>query len=78
MADLIQKELEKFVKLEEVMIFFGDHRVAKLKDRRIDNDHKLAYQSRVGPVEWLKSLLSWPERCEESPSCFSELCERAH
>ncbi|KAK2635587.1 hypothetical protein Ddye_030379 [Dipteronia dyeriana] len=78
MADLIQKELEKFAKPEEVMIFFTAHGVPvsyvkdagdpykdqmekciyliiqKLKDRGIDNDHKLAYQSRVGPVEWLK------------------------
>lgn len=26
----------------------------ELKARGIDNDHKLAYQSRVGPVQWLK------------------------
>ncbi|KAJ4708165.1 Ferrochelatase [Melia azedarach] len=26
----------------------------KLKDRGINNDHTLAYQSRVGPVQWLK------------------------
>ncbi|XP_024995987.1 ferrochelatase-2, chloroplastic-like [Cynara cardunculus var. scolymus] len=26
----------------------------ELKARGIDNDHKLAYQSRVGPIQWLK------------------------
>ncbi|GJY26588.1 ferrochelatase-2, chloroplastic-like protein [Tanacetum coccineum] len=26
----------------------------ELKARGVDNDHKLAYQSRVGPVQWLK------------------------
>ncbi|KAH7543733.1 hypothetical protein JRO89_XS15G0008700 [Xanthoceras sorbifolium] len=78
MADLIQKELEKFANPEEVMIFFSAHGVPvsyvenagdpykdqmeeciylimqKLKERGLDNDHTLAYQSRVGPVEWLK------------------------
>lgn len=78
MADLIQKELEKFQKPEEVMIFFSAHGVPvsyvekagdpyrdqmeeciylimqRLKDRGINNDHTLAYQSRVGPVKWLK------------------------
>ncbi|TXG66503.1 hypothetical protein EZV62_007778 [Acer yangbiense] len=78
MADLIKKEMEKFTKPEEVMIFFSAHGVPvsyvedagdpykdqmeeciylimqKLKDRGINNDHTLAYQSRVGPVEWLK------------------------
>ncbi|KAK2662373.1 hypothetical protein Ddye_000947 [Dipteronia dyeriana] len=78
MADLIEKEMEKFAKPEEVVIFFSAHGVPvsyvedagdpykdqmeeciylimqKLKDRGINNDHTLAYQSRVGPVEWLK------------------------
>ncbi|KAH9761495.1 Ferrochelatase-1 [Citrus sinensis] len=78
MADLIQKELGKFQKPEEVMIFFSAHGVPvsyvekagdpyrdqmeeciylimqRLKDRGINNDHTLAYQSRVGPVKWLK------------------------
>ncbi|KAJ0014143.1 hypothetical protein Pint_21442 [Pistacia integerrima] len=43
MADLIQKELEKFSNLEE-----------NLKDRGVGNDHTLEYQSRVGLVQWLK------------------------
>ncbi|KAG8487402.1 hypothetical protein CXB51_020957 [Gossypium anomalum] len=78
MADLIEKELGKFEKPEEVMIFFSAHGVPvsyveeagdpykdqmeeciylimqELKARRIGNDHTLAYQSRVGPVQWLK------------------------
>ncbi|TXG66350.1 hypothetical protein EZV62_007625 [Acer yangbiense] len=78
MADLIKKEMEKFTKPEEVMIFFSAHGVPvsyvedagdpykdqmeeciylimqKLKDRGINNNHTLAYQSQVGPVEWLK------------------------
>ncbi|KAJ0014486.1 hypothetical protein Pint_21437 [Pistacia integerrima] len=78
MADLIQKELEKFSNPEEVMIFFSAHGVPvsyvenagdpykdqmeeciylimqNLKDRGVGNDHTLAYQSRVGPVQWLK------------------------
>ncbi|XP_044464023.1 ferrochelatase-2, chloroplastic-like [Mangifera indica] len=78
MADLIQKELDKFSKPDEVMVFFSAHGVPvsyvedagdpykdqmeeciylimqELKYRGIDNDHTLAYQSRVGPVQWLK------------------------
>ncbi|KAM7257607.1 hypothetical protein ACFE04_013348 [Oxalis oulophora] len=78
MADLIEKELEQFLKLDEVMIFFSAHGVPvsyvenagdpyrdqmedcihlimlELKARGINNDHTLAYQSRVGPVQWLK------------------------
>ncbi|GMI97950.1 FUS3-complementing gene 1, ferrochelatase 1 [Hibiscus trionum] len=78
MADLINEELEKFAKPEEVMIFFSAHGVPlsyvedagdpykdqmeeciylimqELKARGIANDHTLAYQSRVGPVQWLK------------------------
>ncbi|XVF48638.1 hypothetical protein PTKIN_Ptkin03bG0206400 [Pterospermum kingtungense] len=78
MADLIEKELERFAKPEEVMIFFSAHGVPlsyvedagdpykdqmeeciylimqELKARGIRNDHTLAYQSRVGPVQWLK------------------------
>ncbi|GKV03544.1 hypothetical protein SLEP1_g15828 [Rubroshorea leprosula] len=78
MADLIAKELERFAKPEEVMVFFSAHGVPvsyvedagdpykdqmedciylimqELKARGINNDHTLAYQSRVGPVQWLK------------------------
>ncbi|KAJ0078529.1 hypothetical protein Patl1_24305 [Pistacia atlantica] len=78
MADLIQKELEKFSNPEEVMILFSAHVyqsvmltmlvihtkirwrsatyliMQNLKDRGVGNDHTLAYQSRVGPVQWLK------------------------
>lgn len=78
MADLIERELEKFSDPKEVMIFFSAHGVPvsyveeagdpykdqmekciylimqELKAREINNDHTLAYQSRVGPVEWLK------------------------
>uniref|UniRef100_A0A2P2JHF2 Ferrochelatase n=2 Tax=Rhizophora mucronata TaxID=61149 RepID=A0A2P2JHF2_RHIMU len=78
MADLIEKELQKFPKSEEVMIFFSAHGVPlsyvedagdpyknqmedciylimkELKARGLDNEHTLAYQSRVGPVQWLK------------------------
>ncbi|XP_059641363.1 ferrochelatase-2, chloroplastic-like [Cornus florida] len=78
MADLIEKELQIFSKLEEVMIFFSAHGVPvsyveragdpyrdqmeecillimqELKARGINNGHTLAYQSRVGPVQWLK------------------------
>ncbi|XP_039006275.1 ferrochelatase-2, chloroplastic-like [Hibiscus syriacus] len=78
MADLIEKELGKFAKPEEVMIFFSAHGVPvsyvedagdpykdqmeecislimkELKARGIGNNHTLAYQSRVGPVQWLK------------------------
>ncbi|KAK8953118.1 hypothetical protein KSP40_PGU007806 [Platanthera guangdongensis] len=78
MADLIEKEISKFSKPEEVMIFFSAHGVPlsyvensgdpyrdqmeecislitdELKSRKIMNNHTLAYQSRVGPVQWLK------------------------
>ncbi|ESQ32136.1 hypothetical protein EUTSA_v10004150mg [Eutrema salsugineum] len=78
MADLIEKELQKFSDPNEVMIFFSAHGVPvsyvenagdpyqkqmeecidlimdELKSRGVLNDHKLAYQSRVGPVQWLK------------------------
>ncbi|KAL3529899.1 hypothetical protein ACH5RR_009221, partial [Cinchona calisaya] len=78
MADLIEKELQKFDCPEEVMIFFSAHGVPlayveeagdpykaemeecidlimeELESRRITNPYTLAYQSRVGPVEWLK------------------------
>ncbi|CAL1368263.1 unnamed protein product [Linum trigynum] len=78
MADLIERELQKFSKPDEVMIFFSAHGVPmsyveeagdpykdqmedciflimqELKARAVYNDHTLAYQSRVGPVQWLK------------------------
>ncbi|KAI4376423.1 hypothetical protein MLD38_014186 [Melastoma candidum] len=77
MADLIQKDVEKFANPEEVLIFFSAHGVPasyitagdpykdqmedcihlimqELKSRGVHNDHMLAYQSRVGPVQWLK------------------------
>ncbi|KAG9456917.1 hypothetical protein H6P81_001425 [Aristolochia fimbriata] len=78
MADLIEKELQKFDLPEEVMIFFSAHGVPlayveeagdpykaemeecvdlimeELEKRKITNACTLAYQSRVGPVEWLK------------------------
>ncbi|KAI4379662.1 hypothetical protein MLD38_005932 [Melastoma candidum] len=77
MADLIQKDVEKFANPEEVLIFFSAHGVPasyitagdpykdqmeecihlimqELKSRGVHNDHTLAYQSRVGPVQWLK------------------------
>lgn len=78
MATLIEKELAKFEKPEEVNIFFSAHGVpvayveeagdpykaemeecvqiimAEVKSRGIRCPHTLAYQSRVGPVEWLK------------------------
>ncbi|XP_042377284.1 ferrochelatase-1, chloroplastic-like isoform X1 [Zingiber officinale] len=78
MSELIEIELQKFTKPEEVMIFFSAHGVplsyvkdagdpyrdqmedcitlimAELKSRGINNTHTLAYQSRVGPVQWLK------------------------
>lgn len=78
MADLIEKELQKFSKPDEAMIFFSAHGVPvsyvedagdpyrdqmeecislimqELKARGVKNDHTLAYQSRVGPVQWLK------------------------
>ncbi|XVE53919.1 hypothetical protein DITRI_Ditri03aG0040500 [Diplodiscus trichospermus] len=103
MADLIEKELGRFAKPEEVMIFFSAHGVPvsyvkdagdpykdqmeecidlimqELKARGVGNGHTLAYQSRVGPVQWLKpytdevlveigqkgvkSLLAIPIRC---------------
>lgn len=78
MGDLIEKELKKFNRPEEVVIFFSAHGVplayveeagdpykaemeecvdlimAELEKRNIRNAFTLAYQSRVGPVEWLK------------------------
>ncbi|MFQ6669971.1 hypothetical protein Gotur_035033 [Gossypium turneri] len=113
MADLIEKELGKFAKPEEVMIFFSAHGVPvsyveeagdpykdqmeeciylimqELKARGIGNDHTLAYQSRVGPVQWLKpytdevlveigqkgvkSLLAVPIRCVSSKKTLEEI-----
>ncbi|XP_058097580.1 ferrochelatase-2, chloroplastic-like isoform X2 [Magnolia sinica] len=78
MANLIDKELQKFECPEKVMIFFSAHGVPlayveeagdpykaemeecvdlimeELEKRKINNPYTLAYQSRVGPVEWLK------------------------
>lgn len=78
MADLIEKELQRFSEPNEAMIFFSAHGVPvsyveqagdpyrdqmedciflimqELKARGVSNDHTLAYQSRVGPVQWLK------------------------
>ncbi|KAM7274600.1 hypothetical protein ACFE04_016466 [Oxalis oulophora] len=78
MADLIQKEIEKFDDPRKVVIFFSAHGVPlayveeagdpykaemeecvdliieELEKRKITNSYTLAYQSRVGPVEWLK------------------------
>jgi len=78
MVDLIEQELIKFDKQEEVEIFFSAHGVPKsyveeagdpykeemeecvalimgeLGARGHANHHTLAYQSRVGPAEWLK------------------------
>ncbi|KAJ0015209.1 hypothetical protein Pint_21450 [Pistacia integerrima] len=53
MADLIQKELEKFSNPEEMeeCIYLI---MQSLKNRGVGKDHTLAYQSRVGPVQWLK------------------------
>ncbi|KAM0940765.1 putative protoporphyrin ferrochelatase [Dioscorea sansibarensis] len=78
MANLIEKELEKFDNPDKVMIFFSAHGVPlayveeagdpykaemeecvdlimeELEKRGITNGYTLAYQSRVGPVEWLR------------------------
>ncbi|XP_018500803.1 ferrochelatase-2, chloroplastic-like isoform X1 [Pyrus x bretschneideri] len=78
MANLIEKELQRFDSPEKVMIFFSAHGVPlayveeagdpykaemeecidlimeELEKRKITNAYTLAYQSRVGPVEWLK------------------------
>ncbi|CAK7328555.1 unnamed protein product [Dovyalis caffra] len=78
MANLIEKELQKFDRPEQVVIFFSAHGVPlayveeagdpykaemeecvdlimeELENRKIINSYTLAYQSRVGPVEWLK------------------------
>ncbi|KAL5704034.1 hypothetical protein ACHQM5_022510 [Ranunculus cassubicifolius] len=78
MANLTEKELEKFPNPEKVMIFFSAHGVPvayveeagdpykaemeqcvdlimeELEKRGKMNPFTLAYQSRVGPVEWLK------------------------
>ncbi|KAH9308361.1 hypothetical protein KI387_036272, partial [Taxus chinensis] len=87
MANLIETELQKFERLEKVMIFFSAHGVPlayveeagdpyktemeecvdlimkELKARGINNDHTLAYQSRVGPVEWLKPYTDDTIKC---------------
>ncbi|CAN1299958.1 Ferrochelatase-2, chloroplastic [Linum perenne] len=68
MADLIEEELQTFSKPDEVPVSYveaGDpYRdqmedciyliMQELKARGVYNDHTLAYQSRVGPVQWLK------------------------
>ncbi|KAK9666344.1 hypothetical protein RND81_14G178300 [Saponaria officinalis] len=78
MGDLIEKELKKFNRPDQVVIFFSAHGVPlayveeagdpykaemeecvdlimeELEKRKIYNSFTLAYQSRVGPVEWLK------------------------
>lgn len=78
MTNLMERELKKFERPDEVMLFFSAHGVPlayveeagdpykaemeecvdlimkELKTRGVNNDHTLAYQSRVGPVEWLK------------------------
>eukprot|EP00891_Asterochloris_glomerata_P006056 jgi/Astpho2/6056/Aster-04006 len=78
MADLIQQELQRFQRKDEVRIFFSAHGVpvsyveeagdpykeemeqcvqlimGELQRRGVDNEHVLAYQSRVGPVKWLQ------------------------
>ncbi|WCJ37622.1 ferrochelatase 2 [Euphorbia peplus] len=78
MANLIEKELQKFDTPEKVVIFFSAHGVPlayveeagdpykaemeecvdliieELEKRKITSPYTLAYQSRVGPVEWLK------------------------
>ncbi|XP_042468520.1 ferrochelatase-2, chloroplastic-like [Zingiber officinale] len=78
MADLIERELQKFESPTKVMLFFSAHGVPlayveeagdpykaemeecvdlimeELEQRGITNGYTLAYQSRVGPVEWLK------------------------
>ncbi|XP_074583834.1 ferrochelatase-2, chloroplastic-like [Curcuma longa] len=78
MADLIERELQKFESPMKVMLFFSAHGVPlayvkeagdpykaemeecvdlimeELEERGITNAFTLAYQSRVGPVEWLK------------------------
>lgn len=78
MADLIEKEVQKFESPEKVMMFFSAHGVPlayveeagdpykaemeecvdlimeELEKRGITNAYTLAYQSRVGPVEWLR------------------------
>ncbi|CAM6107323.1 unnamed protein product [Calypogeia fissa] len=78
MSTLIEKELAKFERPDDVNIFFSAHGVPlsyvedagdpykaemeecveliteELKSRGVKAKHTLAYQSRVGPVEWLK------------------------
>lgn len=78
MADLIQAELGKFQRQDNVELFFSAHGVpvsyvteagdpykeemeqcvqlimGELRARGIANHHTLAYQSRVGPVQWLQ------------------------
>lgn len=38
--------------------------MAELRRRGISNHHTLAYQSRVGPVEWLQPYTDDAIRCE--------------
>lgn len=45
--------------MEECIRFICD----ELKRRGVDNSHTLAYQSRVGPVEWLKPYTDDSIRC---------------
>ncbi|CAL8471095.1 g10637 [Coccomyxa elongata] len=78
MAELIEKELQKFDSPEKTEIFFSAHGVPvsyveqdgdpyrdemeqcvgmimqRLQQRGVHNSYSLAYQSRVGPVEWLQ------------------------
>jgi ferrochelatase len=75
MVDLIEQELNKFSRPEQVHIFFSAHGVPVsyveesgdpyqreieecthliMKSLNRPNEYTLAYQSRVGPVEWLK------------------------
>ncbi|KAK9919287.1 hypothetical protein M0R45_027894 [Rubus argutus] len=55
----MQHTLKRFDFPEKVMIFFSAHGVPvayveEAEKRNITNPYTLAYQSRVGPVEWLK------------------------
>ncbi|CAN1778935.1 Ferrochelatase-1, chloroplastic/mitochondrial [Linum perenne] len=69
MADLIEEELQTFSKPDEVPVSYVEEAgdpyrdqmedciyliMQELKARGVYNDHTLAYQSRVGPVQWLK------------------------
>lgn len=46
--------------------------MADLRKRGVANSHTLAYQSRVGPVEWLKPYtddsIRWPPRGGAPPT----------